>query len=48
MTAQKGEKKWRARGKTKCKKERVGEQEQGEEQNAMNYRKRQKRPGLAS
>lgn len=47
VTVQKG-KKWRARGKKKCEKERVGEQEQREEQNVMNYRKRQKRPGLAS
>lgn len=40
--AREGEKKERIREREKEKKK------QGEEQNAMNYRKRQKRPGLAS
>lgn len=36
------------RGEQEYKRDGRGEKKQSEEQNAMNYRKRQKRPGLAS
>ena len=40
------QRKWRAREKCKNKRDRAVRERR--EQNAMNYRKRQKRPGLAS